>query len=199
MRWLLGMFLRGCLVLFPIVGTVYAVWFLLWRIDHLVAGIIGTPLPGLGLAAAVGVVTGVGIVASNVVGRAAVRAIDRIVKAVPLVGLVYGAIRDVVGAFVGERRSFDRPAMVRLGEFRVFGFVTNEHLEDPRLAGHVAVYCPQSYNFAGNLIVVPRERVELLQIAGPEFLAFVVSGGLSTGDRSIVPSDVSTGRRAITD
>ncbi|MEQ1566884.1 MAG: DUF502 domain-containing protein [Myxococcota bacterium] len=193
MRWLLGNFLRGCLVLFPIVGTVYAVWFVLSTVDHLVAGLIDTPAPGLGLVVAVVVVTSVGIVASNVVGRAVVRWIDRLVKAVPLVGLLYGAIRDVIGAFVGERRSFDRPAMVRLGDVKVFGFVTNEHLEDPRLAGWVAVYCPQSYNFAGNLIVVPADRVERLAVAGPEFLAFVVSGGLHATDRSHVPEPRATG------
>ena len=42
----------------------------------------------------------------------------------------------------------------------------------------VAVYLPQSYNFAGNLIVVPRDRVHPLDVAGSEFLAFVVSGGV---------------------
>jgi uncharacterized membrane protein len=181
-RWLLNNFLRGCLVLFPIVGTVYAIWFTLSTIDRLVAGLIEVPAPGLGLVVAIAVVTGVGIVASNVVGRAVVRAIERVVAAVPLVGLLYGAIRDVVGAFVGERRSFDRPAVVDLGGIRVFGFVTVERLEDPRLAGCVAVYLPQSYNFAGNLVVVPKDRVVRLDTAGPEFLAFVVSGGLHATD-----------------
>ena len=187
MRWLISRFLSGCLVLIPIGGTAYAIWFVLSTIDRVVARFVELPFPGLGLVLAVAVVTGVGIVASNVVGRTVVRRIERLFKAVPLVGLLYGAIRDVIAAFVGERRSFDRPAMVDLGPVRVFGFVTNEHLEDPALRDYVAVYVPQSYNFAGNLLIVPRARVERLAVAGPEFLAFVVSGGLHThhSDRSV--------------
>lgn len=186
MRWLVNNFLAGSLVLFPIVGTTYAVWFLLSTVDGLVARLVDLPLPGLGLALAVVVITVVGIVASNVVGRTVFRTMDRVVHRVPLIGLLYSAIRDVIGAFVGEKRSFDRPAVVTLGPVRIFGFLTRESLDDPRFAGCVAVYLPQSYNFAGNLIVVPRESVELLDVAGSEFLAFVVSGGVhSTSDRSV--------------
>jgi uncharacterized membrane protein len=179
MRTLLNKFLSGCLVLFPVIGTVYAVWFVLGTIDRLVGGLFGDPAPGVGLLVAVGVIVVTGTVATNVVGRAVVRRLEKLVDRVPLIGLLHSAIRDVVGAFVGERRSFDRPVVVRLsGEVRVFGFLTREALDDPRLAGMVAVYLPQSYNFAGNLIVVPRANVEPLPVAGPDFLAFVVSGGV---------------------
>jgi uncharacterized membrane protein len=179
MRTLLNQFLKGCLVLFPVIGTVYAIWFVLGTIDRLVGGLFGSPAPGLGLLVAIAVIVGTGTVASNVVGRAIVGWIDRLVDRVPLVGLLYSAIRDVVGAFVGERRSFDRPVMVQVTEhLRVFGFLTRETLDDPELAGMVAVYLPQSYNFAGNLVVVPRERVTRLEVAGSEFLAVVVSGGV---------------------
>ena len=69
--------------------------------------------------------------------------------------------------------------MVQVSEhLRVFGFLTRDDFEEPHLAGMVAVYLPQSYNFAGNLVVVPRERVQRLDVAGSEFLAFVVSGGI---------------------
>ncbi|MEQ1502317.1 MAG: DUF502 domain-containing protein [Myxococcota bacterium] len=187
--WLVSQFLKGCLVLFPIVGTTYAVWFLLSTVDRLVAGVIELPAPGLGLVVAVVGITVVGIVASNVVGRTVVRRFDRLVDRVPLIGLVYGAIRDIVGAFVGERRSFDRPAMVDLGGVRVFGFVTNEALDDPRLAGCVAVYLPQSYNFAGNLVIVDRSKVERIDAKGSEFLAFVVSGGVHALEPPRDPGD----------
>ena len=57
--------------------------------------------------------------------------------------------------------------------------VANEHFDDPQLEGHVSVYLPESYNFAGNLIVVPRERVRPLDADGAEFMAFIVSGGVT--------------------
>ena len=41
---------------------------------------------------------------------------------------------------------------------------------------HVAVYLPQSYNFAGQTIVVPADRVTKLDAKPSDVLAFIVSG-----------------------
>ena len=62
---------------------------------------------------------------------------------------------------------------------KVLGFLTAESFDDPQLEGQVSVYLPESYNFAGNLIVVPRERVQALDADGAEFMAFIVSGGIT--------------------
>lgn len=183
-------FLKGALVLFPIVGTTYAVWFVLSTVDGVVSGIVDLPVPGLGLVLTIVGITVVGVVTSNVVGRTVLRHVDALVDRVPLIRLLYSAIRDVIGAFVGEKRSFDRPAVVRLGGVRVFGFVTRDSFDDPRLAGCVAVYLPQSYNFAGNLVVVARGDVELLDLPGSEFLAFVVSGGVHDPERHPVEAPI---------
>ena len=40
---------------------------------------------------------------------------------------------------------------------------------------HVAVYLPQSYNFAGQLVVVPSDRIEDVALASSEVLAFILS------------------------
>ncbi|HJS47670.1 MAG TPA: hypothetical protein VJ773_06780, partial [Gemmatimonadales bacterium] len=45
--------------------------------------------------------------------------------------------------------------------------------------GHVAVYLPQSYNFAGQTVVVPADRVEDVALASSEVMAFIVSGGVT--------------------
>jgi uncharacterized membrane protein len=44
---------------------------------------------------------------------------------------------------------------------------------------HVAVYFPQSYNFAGNLLLVPTERVTPLAVDSAAVMAFIVSGGVT--------------------
>jgi len=41
------------------------------------------------------------------------------------------------------------------------------------------VYFPQSYNFAGNLVIVPRDQVEPLKVATTDLMTFIVSGGVS--------------------
>ena len=71
--------------------------------------------------------------------------------------------------------------MVRMSDdVRLFGFVTCDHFDDVRLRGQVAVYLPQAYNFAGNLVIVPEARVEPVDADSAEFMAFVVSGGVAT-------------------
>ncbi|MBS1241386.1 MAG: hypothetical protein H6R40_813, partial [Gemmatimonadetes bacterium] len=90
--------------------------------------------------------------------------------------------KDLLNAFVGEERRFKQAVRVALtddGKVSVLGFVTSETLADLGLAGQVAVYLPQSYNFAGNLILVPADRVTPLAADSTEVMAFIVSGGVS--------------------
>jgi len=67
------------------------------------------------------------------------------------------------------------------GAVRVVGFVTEESLGEWGLKDEVAVYLPQSYNFAGNMVVVPKERVTPIEAEGSEVLTFVLSGGVAGG------------------
>ncbi len=64
----------------------------------------------------------------------------------------------------------------------VIGFVTLESLEHIGLKDKVAVYLPQSYNFAGNLIVVPKEQVTPIDASSGAVMALIVSGGISGGN-----------------
>jgi uncharacterized membrane protein len=106
---------------------------------------------------------------------------EQVLGRLPLVKLLYGSMRDLVNAFVGEKKSFDRPVAVTLlagSGLRALGFVTKDALSlgSEELC---AVYFPQSYNFAGNLLLVPRAQVEPLGVSGSDLMAFVVSGGVS--------------------
>jgi len=103
-------------------------------------------------------------------------------RKLPFVRLLYSSSKDLLSAFVGEKRRFDAPVLVALqpdGAVKALGFVTSESMEDFGLTDHVAVYLPESYNFAGNLFVVPRSRVTRLERESAEVMAFIVSGGVS--------------------
>jgi uncharacterized membrane protein len=99
----------------------------------------------------------------------------------------------LIGGFVGEKKTFDRPVIVALApgsDAKAIGFVTQESLDFLGLLDHVAVYLPQSYNFAGNLLVFPRSQVIPLEAPGSEVMAFLVSGGISgTKQNKIGESD----------
>jgi uncharacterized membrane protein len=177
MNTLAKSFFKGLLITVPLVATVYVVYLVVTFVD----GVTRAPFPGLGLVITVVFITTVGLLASNVVGTRIVEALERGITKLPVVKLLYSSMKDLMGAFVGDKKSFEHPVMVELlPDVRVLGFVTCRHFDDPKLAGHVAVYLPQSYNFAGNLVVVPEERVHSVDADGAQFMAFIVSGGVAS-------------------
>ncbi len=185
LRSLLKYFLRGLIVLAPIALTLW----ILWQIFQLVDGLIPLPdlpyfAPGVGFALVVAMVTLIGLLTTNLLAAQAIELGQRVMGRLPFVKLLYTSIKDLTVAFVGEKKLFDRPVLVTFpGGIQVVGFVTREDLSELGLPERVAVYMPQSYNFAGNLLLVPRERLQPLARTASEALAFVVSGGLTSAPR----------------
>lgn len=178
MRRLLQYFLRGLIFLAPVVVTLYVCWALFVRVDRW----LGLPIPGAGFVATVALVTLVGFLASNFLTRSLLGWLDGLLERLPFVRLLYSSTRDLLNAFVGERRRFDRPVLVELvpgAPMRALGFVTQGTLDVLGLAGYVAVYLPQSYNVAGNLLFLPASAVTPVPLESAEVMAFIVSGGVT--------------------
>jgi uncharacterized membrane protein len=177
MRTLTRSFAQGLLVLAPVAITIWIVWFTVTTLDRW----LETSVPGLGIAIAAAGIALIGYLTGNVVGNRLLSWLEAGLQRVPLIRILYNSLRDLFGAFVGQKRKFDKPVAVELNKhgLKVLGFLTSEHFDDPQLAGHVSVYLPESYNFAGNLIVVPREHVHPLDADGAEFMAFIISGGVT--------------------
>lgn len=178
MKRLLTFFLRGLVLTAPIAVTVWICLWILGKVD----GLLGLGIPGLGLVITIAGITLVGFVGSTFLAKQAERWFDTILERLPFVRLLYSSTKDLLNAFVGEQRRFDAPVLVSLsadGALRTFGFITQGSLERLGLPGDIAVYFPQSYNFAGQLLVVPAERVQRLTAPSSEVLAFIVSGGVA--------------------
>ena len=169
--------MQGLLVLAPVAITLWVVVFAVTTLDRW----LDARIPGLGILIAAAAITLIGYLTGNVVGHKVLEWLEAGMQRVPLIRILYNALRDLFGAFVGSKRKFDKPVAVEINPhgLKVLGFLTAERFDDPQLAGHVSVYLPESYNFAGNLIVVPRERVHPLDADGAEFMAFIVSGGVT--------------------
>jgi uncharacterized membrane protein len=177
MRTLTRSFAQGLLVLAPVAITSWIVWYTVTTLDRW----LETRVPGLGILIAAAGITLIGYLTGNVVGNKLVSWLEAGLQRVPLIRILYNSLRDLLGAFVGQKRKFDKPVAVEMNQhgLKVLGFLTSERFDDPQLAGHVSVYLPESYNFAGNLIVVPRNRVHPLDADGAEFMAFIMSGGVT--------------------
>lgn len=177
-RRLAGWFVRGLLVTAPTALTIYICWLVIRWVD----GLVGISIPGVGILVALVAITLIGAAASTYLTRSLVGALDGLLERVPFVRLLYSSSKDLLNAFVGDKRRFTKAVRVALSEdgaVAALGFVTAEDLDQLGLPGQVAVYLPQSYNFAGNLVVVPAARVTPLPADSAEVMAFIVSGGVS--------------------
>ncbi len=178
MRRLIAYFLRGLIVTAPVALTLY----IGWTAFHFIDGWLRIPLPGVGFAITIAAITLIGFVATNIFARQALAMFEELMRKLPFVRLLYSSSKDLLSAFVGEKRRFDKPVLVSLqpdGQVMAIGFVTSESMDDFGLTDHVAVYLPESYNFAGNLFVVPRSRIRRIERESADVMAFIVSGGVT--------------------
>lgn len=173
-------FLEGLLILVPVVTTLSVAWLVVQAVD----GWLKIPIPGVGFLVTLGLITLTGRYASTVFVQKLLDMMERVLVKAPFVKLLYTSIKDLIEAFMGEKRRFDQPVLVSLspgGHGEAVGFVTRADLEFLGLIDHVAVYFPQSYNFAGHVLVFPKDQVRPLEAESSEVMAFIVSGGVSGG------------------
>lgn len=178
MRKITKYFLEGLLFLIPLVATIYVIYIIFMKIDT----IFRFKIPGLGFIVTILTITAVGFIASNFLTRRLVRLVDNVFTRLPLVKMIYTSIKDLINAFVGDKKSFNKPVLVSIvpgSNIQVIGFVTCESLAKLGMSEYVAVYLPQSYNFAGNLIIVPKDRITPISAESGNVMAFIVSGGIT--------------------
>lgn len=192
MRRVAGWFIRGLLLTAPIALTLWITWTVIRWVD----GLLGVELPGLGLLVTLATITAIGALASTYLAAGLLAWLEGFLESVPFVRLLYTSSKDLLNAFVGDKRRFTQAVRVALSEdgaVSVLGFVTAESMADLGVRDHVGVYLPQSYNFAGQFIVVPGTRVFPLQADSAEVMAFIVSGGVSKPERKGGEAGTGTG------
>jgi len=184
MKRLINYFLQGLIYLAPIALVVWVAAAVFTTID----GWLGLPVPGIGFLAVIVLVTGLGFLLSNFLTRRILAAVESVLDRLPFVKLLHTSMKDLMSAFVGEKRRFDKPVVVDLdaaGGVKLLGFITRTSLEDLALGDDVAVYLPQAYNFAGQLVIVKRERVRPLALDSAAVMALIVSGGVTEGAKAL--------------
>lgn len=194
-------FLRGVGITIPLVLTYWVFQLLLGWVDGILspflADLVGQRIPGMGFAALLVLIMVIGLLTRNLVGRLLLAAFEDLLRSIPFVRSVYGAIKDLVGSFAtgGKGRTFRKVILTeypRPGIY-VVGFVTNEMAytaPDGRRLEFYNVYIPSPPNpTAGFLSLVPKDEAVVLNLTVEEGLKLVLSGGI------IVPGEL-TGRSA---
>ena len=198
MRLLIKYFLRGLLVVLPAAVTIWVLYSVFvfvddlfprpeddgwtWTIPLIDYKITAETLAfrGAGFLIVIAGIILAGFLTSNLLTRQMLFLAEQLFTRVPVVKLLYNAVKDMIEAFVSEEKKFDKPVRLHLADnVDVIGFVTQESLDEFGWDDLVGVYVPQSYNFAANLILVPRERVTPIDKPAGDVMAFVVSGGVA--------------------
>ena len=76
-------------------------------------------------------ITLIGFFGSSVLTKTVIVEFERLLERLPFVRLVYTSSKDLLNAFVGEKRRFDKPVLVSLtpdGTIKGLGFITQETL-----------------------------------------------------------------------
>lgn len=183
MKRFLRYFLQGLLFVIPISLTIYIIVSIIRWIDRIVPNLFGIEMyPGVGLVIVVLIVVFIGYLGSTLIAKPVFNVIENYLYKLPLVNLIYSSTKDVIGAFVGDKKKFNQPVMVLWNqETKVYriGFITQSDLKYLDIVDKVAVYFPDSYNISGNLFVVGRDQIILLNAPSSEVMKFIVSGGVS--------------------
>ena len=177
-RRILRYFFSGTLFIVPLVATGYFIFISFRWLDSL----LNLPYPGLGFVIIFGAITLFGYLTTNFVFKTATDWFDHVINRIPFVKLIYSSIKDLIGAFVGDKKKFNKPVLVLINkdnQLHRIGFITQDDLADLGLKEMVVVYFPQSYAFAGDHFVVLRENIKPLNVSGPVAMKFIVSGGVS--------------------
>ncbi len=190
---LLSYFVRGILFVAPIGLTVLILLSAFDFVDNLIR--IRLPssepnsetfIPGLGFLIVVSGTMLVGFVFSVLLPQALQNLVENTIRHIPLVRIFYFAFKDLISAFVGDKRKFNQPVIMLLnresGVHKV-GFITQNDLTNIGFEGKVAVYCPHSYAFSGELYIVPKENVQPLDLPSADVMKLIVSGGVSIEDK----------------
>lgn len=182
--------IKGTLVVAPVAGAIFVIVWLVATLDgalniteHFLVDENGKPLyiPGLGIVSVILLLTLIGFIFTTLVTAPIRNWLSRTISKIPLFNTLYSSIKDFTEAFVGDAKKFNEPVLVEVNEhgLKKIGFLTQRDLHAINLPGEVVVYFPYSYSVAGQVVVVPSEKVTKLNLSATDAMKLVVSGGVS--------------------
>ena len=187
---IIAYFLQGLLLIAPTFVTLWAIFYFFnffdSGINDLFEKVFHFRFPGFGLVTVFALITLIGFIGSMVIVQPILHILDLILEKTPVVKDIYNALKDFFGAFISNKKKFNKPAMFELGKgsgvFKL-GFITQHDLSDLHIKDKVAIYTPLSYNLSGIMYMVNSDQVEPLEnVSSAVVMKFILSGGVTEID-----------------
>lgn len=184
---IINYFFQGLLYIGPLAITIYSIYLLFIWVDgllkHYLETFLGLDIPGLGFVSVLVIIILVGFLGSSILFRPFVSWFDRLISRAPLIKIIYTSVKDLLSAFVGQKRRFNKPVLVKVsadGTLEKVGFVTNEDLTEIGISEKkIAVYLPHSYAWSGNMFIVPASHVTPIDASATDVMKYVISAGVT--------------------
>ena len=178
-------FLKGLLYTVPIAVTI---WVIIESYNFL-DGIIGRHLPEklqipfLGIIVMFGIITLFGFAGTKLIATPIASIPKNLLNKAPLLKTIYSSVKDLMNTFVGQKKGFSEPVLVKVYEnstIKRIGFITNEDMESLNIIkGQVMVYMPHSYAISGQLFIVEKKNVTPIDQPASEVMKLIISGGVT--------------------
>ena len=191
-------FFQGLIVIAPIGITVWVVVSIFQNLDNFLPNMLKdiAPhllerdesgktklLPGIGFLISFLLVVIVGWLSSIFIIEKYMSFIDHLLERTPGVKIIYTTVKDLLEAFTGDKKKFNKPVLVNIDNQDVWrvGFITrttNNQFEMPEFC---TVYVPHSYAISGITYLVKKDRIKELpdSISPADAMKYIVSGGLT--------------------
>ncbi|WP_289055852.1 DUF502 domain-containing protein [Carboxylicivirga marina] len=190
MKKLAKYFFQGLLYVVPLGVTIYVLVFAFIWLDGLLLDLeifqhepyAQFNFPGLGLLVILLLITLIGFIGQKLITAPIENRFERGLKKAPLIKVIYSSVKDLLSAFVGKERKFEKPVLVTLdkeGILQRLGFITSSDLNELGVKDKIAVYLPSSYGILGELYVIPSDHVKPIDTHPADVMKFIVSGGVT--------------------
>jgi len=188
-------FLQGLLVIAPLAVTIYTIYWVVSTVDNWLpiftqpvkdfeGHVIGYQVKnyGLGFVIVIASIILIGYLSSFFIQSRIFSLFDKWLEKTPGVKYIYSSVRDFFEAFAGEKKKFDKPVMANVDDTDVWrvGFITQNDMSFWGMQDHIAVYVPMAYSIAGNVYILPANRVKpITSITSSDAMKFAISGGVT--------------------
>ena len=177
-------FFQGLLIIGPFALTIWIIYYIVSSIDNIIPALSQQFYPGITFLIVICSTTLIGYLGSKfIIGRVVVDSFDYLLEHTPGIKFIYTSLKDVMTSFVGDKKKFNQPVLIKTAEnpevWRI-GFLTQSDLSSVGFPDYVSVYLPHSYAVSGWVVfVLATNIVTLDNVTAAQAMKFAVSGGVA--------------------
>lgn len=177
-------FFQGLLIIGPFALTIWIIYYIVSSIDNMLPVLSQQVYPGITFLIVICSTTLIGYLGSKfITGRVIVDSFDYLLEHTPGIKFIYTSLKDVMTSFVGDKKKFNQPVLIKSTEepemWRI-GFLTQSDLSSVGFPSYVSVYLPHSYAVSGWVVFVLATNIVVLQnVSAAQAMKFAVSGGVA--------------------